>query len=298
MSGRAADPRRRDWDFYTKQAVRAGLDGVLTRAGIPADAVASLVPQTVELPTSTHRADLVYAAPDGLVVHVEIQQVPDPAMGRRMAGYAVRISDTEPFLSTMRDLVQILVQISGPAMPERHRMGRLTNEVTLLHVPSTPAGEFLRTPALAPFALAGRDGAEAVIDEVMDGIAEVADADLQVTLVTLSLYLVPRLGRTIMERLRRADMNQLIEVLRDTEFGHWLKEEGAQEGERRGEQRGERRGEQRGRQIERRAAAVEILSFRFPDADLARIELTADRIVAEEHERPAAAALAVVELDS
>jgi len=52
------DRQRRDWDLHAKRVVRAALAEVIALTGVDVDA-SELTPRTVELPASSHRADLL-----------------------------------------------------------------------------------------------------------------------------------------------------------------------------------------------------------------------------------------------
>lgn len=277
---------RRDWDLYSKAAVAAGIGGILAHLGVSLDP-ASLQTESVELPAGTHRADLVFTGAGGVVVHVEIQQRPDPGMGLRMAGYAVRIAASKQFQRVMTDLVQIVVQLDGPPMPTSYRLGRLSNDVLLLHVPSTPPEVFLDTPSLAPFALSGGD--PALVGPVIDRIATL-DQDMRASAAILAVFLAPGLRVNLIEQLRRADMidtrEKVAADLRDTEIGRmWV-----QQGLERGLEQGERAG------IE--LAVTDVLTARFPDVDPVRIQRTAVRLVEAEHNHAARAAMTLGTLDA
>ena len=183
---------RQSWDLHAKRAVALGLPSILDLLGETGFGHAALVPQTVELPAGVHRADLVFMTPTGVVVHVEIQQGPDRDMPRRMVEYHARIARTEPFASAMTDMVQVIVQITGPAMPIRYRLGRMSNEPHLLHIPSTAPADLLAIPGLAPFALTS--GGEALVGPVVMRIAAVSDVHIRLSLVTLAVQTVPELG--------------------------------------------------------------------------------------------------------
>jgi hypothetical protein len=175
----------RRWDQNSKHLVAAGLEGLLDRLGI--EVGERLEPCTVELPASAHRADLVFATSGGRVVHVEVQQSPDPDMGRRMVEYAARIAGRSPGAGGVRDLVQIVFQVSGRRMPSRYRLGRLTNDVTVVHVPTTPPEELLAVPPLAPFALV--PGGAAAAPRVVEAITRTTDADLGSAMSALAVDL-------------------------------------------------------------------------------------------------------------
>ncbi|MGF1646702.1 MAG: hypothetical protein ACFCVF_07270 [Kineosporiaceae bacterium] len=142
------------WDLYSKLVITAGLAETLRQAGVRVDA-RTLVAGPVDLPATARQADLVFATADGSrVVHVEIQQQPDPEMGRRMLAYAARIVEVPDHRVRMRDLVQVVVQVTGQQpMDTRFRMGELSNSAALVHIPSIPVGDLLASPGLAPFAM-------------------------------------------------------------------------------------------------------------------------------------------------
>lgn len=112
------------WDLYCKLVVTAGLAETLRHAGVTVDA-GSLLPRPVDLPATARQADLVFATPDrSTVVHVEVQQRPDPAIGRRMMVYAARIAENPAYGSRIRDLAQVVVQVTGRRpMDTRYRLG-------------------------------------------------------------------------------------------------------------------------------------------------------------------------------
>lgn len=244
-------------DQYAKQIVHAGLAGILAQAGVHLDARA-LRAEPTELPANAQRADLVYADPRGVLVHVEIQTRPDPAMGRRMAEYAIRLAAADR-AAPVTGLVQVLVQLTGPPMPTRYQLGGLTNDVHLLHVPTTPPTVLLGTPALAPLALLHDD--PALVEAVVASIATVADPAEQADLVVAGMGVCPPgdLRVTLMEHARRMLMSEVIDDivadLRRTDFGRDLITEG------------------------QRDILVRVLGRRFPDADPDRVARTVDRIL-------------------
>ncbi len=282
-----ASPRvgRTDWDLYSKQSIRAGVHGVLAHFGIDVSDRA-LTFQPVELPASTLIADLVFAGPDGLVIHIEIQRAPDASMGLRMVEYAIRIVRNWSGGPVTR-MVQIVIQLSGVRMPTRFTLGGLVNDVMLLHVPTTDPEVFLATPALSPFALSGQNAD--LVAPVVERLATL-DTDLQVPLTTLAVYLAPELGATLLQQLRRANMIHTIDEvtagLRDTEIGRHFLDEGRQEGRQEGWVSGAR------------DTLVALLGARFPHAPAAQIERTVDRLLAEHGHHVARAAITLGTLDS
>lgn len=266
---------RQSWDLHAKRAVALGLSSILDLLGEIGFGDAVLVPQTVELPAGAHRADLVFMTPVGVVIHVEIQHGPDRDMPRRMVEYHARIARTEPFASTMIDMVQVIVQITGAAMPSRYRMGRLSNDPHLLHIPTMAQADLLAIPGLAPFALTS--GGEALVGPVVARIAAVTDLQTRLSLVTLAVQTVPGLGDVILERLRRLDMIDVEEAFLHTEFGRGLVAQGRVEG-----------------QV---ATVIDILSARFSAAPADRIAATAQRLVAQYPGHVGRAALALHDLD-
>jgi hypothetical protein len=183
-----AEGERRDWDRFSKDAVVSGLGGVLAATGIDI-AVAALVPVPVELPAGTQRADLVFTSAGGRVVHIEIQQRPDPGMGLRMLEYGARIATSPRIPVRVRTLRQVVIQLSGPPMPERYDLSDVAGHFRLLHTPTTPVEVFLATPALAPFALTMEEPRR--VGPVLDRIAAVNDPDLRASLATRALFLAP-----------------------------------------------------------------------------------------------------------
>ncbi|MGF1648017.1 MAG: hypothetical protein ACFCVF_13995 [Kineosporiaceae bacterium] len=274
-AGRSRNPgsgrpgSRHERDHYAKRMIDAGLGAVLTRLGLPFDA-ADLTARPTELPASAHRADLVYAASTGEVVHLEIQSRPDPAMGRRMAEYAIRLAGSAR-LAPITHLVQVVVQLDGPPMPTRYEIGGLVNRIHLWHVPSTPVGRLLADPVLAPLALLRGD--RDLVAPVVDGIAAVRDPALQADLVLAAVALCPAgpLRATVLTHARRTLMSSFLEELVADLRGTYLGGDLIAEGERTGERRGEREG--------RRDILVRLVSRRFPDADPARVSRTVDRIL-------------------
>ncbi len=282
---RSANPgdRRRDWDQFSKTAVRAGIAGVLAQAGIEVSADA-LVLESVDLPAGTHRADLLFSGPDGVVVHIEIQQRPDPFMGVRMLEYAVRIVRSPQLTGRVREIHQVVIQLSGVPMPTRHDFGAAVGHFHLVHTPTTPLSVLLQTPALAPFGLTSGD--PAAVGPVIDRIAAVSNADLRASLATLALFLAPGLRVTLMERMRRTALidtrDDMLAEVRGTWLGHDLITEGLSQGLSQGQL----------------IAIVDVLTARFPDADPMRIHRTATRLLALDDDHPVRLALALDALDS
>ncbi len=246
----------RDFDGYSKTAVQHGLAELFAWAQVDID-TADLTAEPVDLHAGTHRADLVYSTVTGVVVHLEIQQVADVTMGRRMTSYATRIMTAPRFAARITDLLQILVQVSGPPMPTTFRLGGLSNTARLIHLPTIPADLLLTTPALSPFALTRGD--PELVRPVVRSIGSLDDGDLRTSLTTLALYLASHLRATLVQELRRTGMidtiPEMIDELRDTEIGATFRQQGRQEG--------------------RLAAVVDILAARFPAADVETLTRTA-----------------------
>jgi hypothetical protein len=156
-------------------------------------------------------------------------------------------------------------------MPTRYEIGGLVNRVHLWHVPSTPAGQLLADPVLAPLALLR--GEPDLVAPVVDGIAAVRDAALQADLVLAAVALCPAgtVRATLLSHARRTLMSsflqELVADLRGTYFGGDL----IAEGERKGESKGHREGH--------RDILMRLVWRRFPDADPARVSRTVDRIL-------------------
>lgn len=272
-AGRVRDPRpvapaaRHERDHYAKRMIDAGVGHVLDRLGVPIDP-SGLTARPTELPVSAHRADLVYAAPDGTVVHLEIQSRPDPAMGRRTAEYAIRLAGSAR-LAPVTGLVQVLIQLDGPPMPTRYAQGGLVNRIHLWHVPSTPAGQLLADPVLAPLALIR--GEPDLVQPVVDRIAAVRDPALQADLVLAALALCPAgtLRATVLSHARRTLMSSFLQELADDLRGTYFGGDLIAEGERKGHREGHR------------DILVRLVSRRFPGAGPARVGRTVDRILDE-----------------
>lgn len=270
---------RRSWDVHAKRAVALGLPGILDLLGEVDVGGVPLMPQTVELPAGAHRADLVFMSPTGVVIHVEIQHEPDGDMPRRMVEYHARIARTAPFARTMTDIVQVIVQITGPPMPSSYRMGRLFNTPHLLHIPTMATADLLAIPGLAPFALA--PGRVDLVAPVVEQITTMTDLDTRLSLITLAVQTVPDLGDVILGHLRRLDMIDVEEAFLRTEFGRGIFAQGRVEGQVEGQV----------------AIVVDILSTRFSDFPAERIAATARRLVAEHPDHAGRAALALTTLD-
>lgn len=277
------------WDLHCKLVVTAGLAETLRHAGVTVDARA-LRPRPVDLPATARRADLVFATPDGAtVVHVEIQQRPDPAIGRRMMGYAARIAEDPAYRTRIRDLAQVVVQVTGRRpMDTRYRLGELSNSAALVHVPTIPVDDLLETSGLAPFAMVS--GGRSAVGRLVARVAEVEGPDLRVAMLALAMSLDPRHSGAIMDELRRDDMTDVLDELRRTDWGRGLLAEGRQEGRQEGRHEGEA--------VARLAAVVDVLSTRFPDADPAAVHHTAARVVDENRTEAVRAALALDTLDT
>ena len=272
------------WDLHCKLVVTAGLAETLRHAGVTVDA-GSLLPRPVDLPATARQADLVFATPDrSTVVHVEVQQRPDPAIGRRMMGYAARIAENPAYRSRIRDLAQVVVQVTGRRpMDTRYRLGELSNSAALVHVPSIPVDDLLGSPGLAPFAMVcgGREAVERLIAHV----AQVEGPELRVAMLALAISLDPRLSGVIMDELRRDDMVDVLDELRRTDWGRGLLAEGRQEGRQEGES------------TARLAAVVDVLAARFPTAERSTVDRTASRLVGESGADAVRAAVALDVLD-
>lgn len=155
-------------------------------------------PLPVDLPSTIHRADLLYRLPDGTLLYIEIQQQPDPTMGRRMVEYAIRLAAAYPGALGRRGAVQVVVQVTGPAMRTRYEWAGVTGGFHLLHIPSLDPALLLATPALSPFALVPGS-----VAAVARHIAATDDPTLQWSLATLAVRLAPHLAGIIIEQLRR-----------------------------------------------------------------------------------------------
>jgi hypothetical protein len=256
------------WDLHSKIVVAAGLTETLRHAGVDVDP-AVLIPRPVDLPATARQADLVFATADrSTVVHVEIQQRPDRGIGRRMLGYASRIVEHPAYRDHVRDLAQVVVQVTGGRpMDTRFRVGELSNSCALVHIPSIPVAELVATSGLAPFAMVS--GGSEVVPLVVRRVAEVDGSELRLAMLELAISLDPANSGVIMEQLRRDDMTDVIDELRRTDWGRGLIAEGREEGR------------EQGRSEAQLAAIVEILMARFPTAEAEVISRTAQRLLVE-----------------
>jgi hypothetical protein len=253
------------WDLYSKLVVAAGLAETLRHAGVDLDA-ATLVAQPTDLPANARTADLVFATSDGRdVVHVEIQQRPDPTIGRRMLGYGARIVDHPDHRDRMRHLIQVVVQVTGSRpMDTRFSCGWLSNSCALVHIPSIPVADLVATPGLAPFAMVG-GGADAV-PLLVQRMSEVDATELRLAMLGLAVNLDPASSDAIMEQLRRDHMTDVIDELRRTEWGRGLIAEGREEG----------------REETRLADVLDVLRARFADAPQDVVTRAAHELVRRE----------------
>ena len=273
------------YDEASKAAVHAGLLGLLRLVDADLSVQLSTAnsepprPLPVDLPATVHRADLLYRFGDGSLLHIEIQQHPDPVMGRRMVEYGIRLAAVHSALRGRGAAVQIVVQVRGRPMPTRYEWAGITGSFHLLHIPSLDTEVLLATPALAPFALI--PGGAKVVPAVARTIAATTDSILQGKLATLAVRLAPDLARILVEQLKENDMSTeiIVRELRNTDVGRTMLAEGRSE--------------------ERHAAVVAVLRHRFPDADQARLDRTAERISGTRATDQAVdAAFAVSDLDS
>lgn len=272
------------WDLHCKLVVTAGLAETLRHAGVAVDP-GSLVPRPGDLPATARQADLVFATPDrSTVVHVEVQQRPDPAIGRRMMGYAARIAENPAYRSRIRHLAQVVVQVTGARpMDTRYRLGELSNSAALVHIPTIPVDDLLRSPGLAPFAMVS--GGREAVERLVARVAQVKGPELRVAMLALAISRDPRLSGVIMDELRRDDMVDVLDELRRTDWGRGLLAEGRQEGRQEGES------------TARLAAVVDVLAARFPTADPSAVDHTASRLVSEGGAEAVRAAVALDALD-
>lgn len=255
------------WDMWSKLVVTVGIADVLRHAGVEVDA-RRLRPRSGELPSAVRRADLLLASEDcAQVVHVEIQHRADPAIGLRMLGYAARIAEHRDYRDRIRDLVQIVVQVTGARpMAVDYRLGLLRNGFHLVHVPSLPIEDLLASPTLAPLAMVV--GGSAAVRGVVERIARVDPGELRIAMLGLALGLDPVQGDVIMDELRRAGMTDVVEQWRHTRWGRDLMDQGRQEGRQEGED------------AARLAAVRDVLSSRFPGVDDGVVDRVARRLVA------------------
>lgn len=295
------------YDAASKAAVHAGLPGLLRLLGIhvagrrgPGGTSPELQPLPVDLPAMVHRADLLYRLPDQGLLHIEIQQKPDPVMGRRMVDYAIRLAAAHPALLGRSAAIQLVIQVTGPPMPTKYVWAGVTGEFRLLHIPSTDPADLLSTPALAPFALV--PGGKAAVPAVARHIAATRDTQLQWTLATLAVRLAPHLAAILVEQLRENAVSTeiIVRELLKTDVGKKVFDElyPGVRGESHADSRAKGRAEGRAEGL--RAALVTVLSHRFPDADSARLDRTAGRLsnAASDASDAVDAAFAVDELDA
>ncbi len=90
------------------------------------------------------RADLVFTISEGRVVHIEIQQRPDPNMARRMLEYAGRLYARHP-AGALRPggLIQVVVQVTGSPMPGYLHTDMLDCRFNVVHGPTVPSALLL-----------------------------------------------------------------------------------------------------------------------------------------------------------
>jgi hypothetical protein len=266
---------RRQWDAHSKATITAGLTALL--AGLDLRLGHEWTPCSVELPAGAHRPDLVFMSPVGVAVHVEVQQEPDPDMAARMAEYAVRMARTS-FARPLTDLVQIVVQVTGAPMAVDFRLGRLSNRVHLVHVPTMSWDRYRVSSPLAPFALVS--GGDRLVGPVVGAIAGTSDADLRSAMAMMALYLAPELTDTLVAAIRRVGMTDIIEAVERTEFGRGLIARGRQEGRQEGELH----------------ALAELLRARFPGASRPAVDHTASILLVEHGDAAIRVALALESL--
>lgn len=279
------------WDLHSKLVVAAGITETLRHAKVDIDA-SQLVVRPVELPATARQADLLFATADGsVVVQVEVQHRRDPGMALRMTGYAARIAEDPAYRERLRDLVQIVVQVTGGAMDTGFRLGALSNRFRLVHIPSVPVAELLGSPGLAPFAMV-RGGPQAVAPMV-GRIAEAGDTGLRASMVALAIALAPSVTGVIMDRLRRDDMTDVITELAKTDWGRGLIAQGRDEGRLAGREEGR----EEGRREALVADVADVLAVRFPRGAPASVGRTALRLIAETA-HPIREALVLDQLDS
>ncbi|MGF1646500.1 MAG: hypothetical protein ACFCVF_06225 [Kineosporiaceae bacterium] len=266
--------RAQQWDLYSKIVVGAALGETLRYAGVDVEA-SSLDPRPVELPATARQADLLFASQDrATVVQVEIQHRPDPRIGLRMLGYAARIAEDPAYRDRVRRLEQVVVQVTGRRrMDPTFRLGALSNACRLVHVPSIPVADLLGSAELAPFAMVG--GGMRAVDQMVDRISGVEPPALRASMLALAMGLAPGASGVIMERLRRDQMTDVITELRKTDWGRGLIAEGREEGREEG----------------RLTAVVQVLSARFPGAELPVVDQAARRLVRRFGDRAVRAAL-------
>ncbi len=80
-----------DYDQTLKRLLTRAHDGVLA---LLLPGAIWLGERSLELPATRRQADLVWEVEDGgerLLLHVELQTNPDPAIGERLAEYALRL---------------------------------------------------------------------------------------------------------------------------------------------------------------------------------------------------------------
>jgi hypothetical protein len=94
-------------------------------------------------------------------------------------------------------------------MPSRYRLGRLINDVTVVHVPTTPPDELLAVPPLAPFALV--PGGAAVAPQVVEVIAGTRDREVVQAMSALAVDLADGFRDTVIALLRRSSMIYPVE---------------------------------------------------------------------------------------
>jgi predicted transposase/invertase (TIGR01784 family) len=201
--------------------------------------------QPTELNVDPIRADsIILLTNQDLILHVEFQTVPDPAMGFRMLDYRVRAHRKFPD-KRMRQIVVYLTATTNELVYQTtFELESTRHEFEVIRLWEQPAAIFLESVGLYPFAsLAQTDRPELVLREVAARIESIPERKLQADLSAMSYILAGLV-------LDKEQIRQIIrrDIMRESVTYQDILAEG------------ETRGEARGRVDEARALVIKQLN--------------------------------------
>ncbi|NJM28512.1 MAG: Rpn family recombination-promoting nuclease/putative transposase [Pseudanabaena sp. RU_4_16] len=183
------------------------------------------------------RADtLILLQSEQLVLHLEFQTVPDPAMAFRMLDYRLRVYRRFPTKQMRQVVIYLLPSTSDLVYQSSFDIPGTSHRYEVIRLWERASEEFQQLPGLLPFAALGKTkDREGTLRQVAKQIEALGDRRLQSNVTASSAILAGLvLDRGIIQRIFRSD------VMKESVIYQEIRAEALDEGRQEGRQEGQR----------------------------------------------------------